>query len=260
MSIFVFDIETVPDIAAGRRLHGFDNLTDSEAAAALFALRRQQTGNDFLRLPLQKIVAISVVLRDSKNDTVKVWSLGEADADEKELISRFYEGVKKYQPTLVSWNGSGFDMPVLNYRSLVHGITAPHYWEVGDKDSNFRYNNYLSRYHWRHIDLMDVLALYQARACAGLDEVATLLGFPGKLDMSGAGVWEKYQRGEIDAIRNYCETDVLNTYLIYLRFELLRGKYDETSYRTECLRVKTVLQQKNKPHFAAFLQAWKNCP
>lgn len=255
MSIFVFDIETVPDTEAGRRMLQLQHLNDADVAEALFGLRRQQTNSDFLRLHLQKIVAISVVL--CSNNALKVWSLGEPGSSEQELLARFYAGVEKYRPTLVTWNGSNFDLPVLNYRSLLHGVAAPQFWETGDNDTSYRYNNYIARYHWRHIDLMDVLALYQPRAAASLDDIAVLLGFPGKLDMSGAGVWEKYQRGDISAIRDYCETDVLNTYLIYLRFELVRGNYTITDYQTECLKVKEMLQQENKPHLNAFLQAWE---
>ena len=110
---------------------------------------------------------------------------------------------------LVSWNGSGFDLPVLNYRALRHGINAHHYWEVGESDRDFRYNNYLSRYHWRHIDLMDVLSGYGASGRASLDLAAQLVGLPGKLGIGGAQVWPAYRRGELAAIREYCEADVL---------------------------------------------------
>jgi len=207
MNVFVFDIETVPDVDAGRRLYGLEGLSDAEVATVMFHQRRQETGgSEFLRLHLHRIVAISVVLRSG--DHFKVWSLGTPASPERELIQRFFHGLERYTPTLVSWNGGAFDLPVLHYRSLLHGVAAPRYWELGDEDREFRWNNYLSRYHMRHTDLMDVLAAYQPRANAPLDEVATLLGFPGKMGMSGAKVWEAYQAGEIEAIRHYCETDV----------------------------------------------------
>jgi len=183
MNIFVFDIETVPDVVSGRRLYDLDGLDDQQTASAMMALRREKTGSDFLPLHLQRIVAISAVLR--QKDRVMVWSLGDLDSTESEIIQRFFSGIDKYTPTLVSWNGSGFDLPVLHYRSLLHGISAPRYWEVGDNDQQFRWNNYLNRYHYRHMDVMDVLAGYQGRANAPLDEVATMLGFPGKMGMSG---------------------------------------------------------------------------
>jgi hypothetical protein len=135
-------------------------------------------------------------------------------------------------------------------------VRAPRYWETGDDDSSFRWNNYLNRFHYRHTDLMDVLSGYQARAAAPLDEVATLVGLPGKLGMRGSDVWPRFQAGEIGAIRDYCETDVLNTYLIYLRFELIRGRLDEDRYNIECELVRASLSNESKPHFTAFLNAW----
>src|SRR5690606_30685985 len=163
---------------------------------------------DFLPLAQQRIVAVSIVLRS--RDALHVYSLGAADAPERELVQRFFDGLDRYRPELVSWNGTGFDLPVLNYRALRHGVSAARYWDTGDGDREFRFNNYLGRYHWRHVDLMDVLAGYQHGGRASLEQMALLLGLPGKLGMSGDRVWGCYQRGELDAIRAYCETDALN--------------------------------------------------
>jgi 3'-5' exonuclease len=254
MNVFVFDIETVPDVAAGRRLLGLDGLADKDVAEVMFHKRRQDTGSEFLRLHLHRIVAISVVLRS--RDLVRVWSLGDAGSSEQELVRRFFDGIEKFSPTLVSWNGCGFDLPVLHYRALLHGVAAPRYWESGAEDQTFRWNNYLSRYHERHTDLMDVLAAYQPRACAPLDEIATMLGLPGKMGMSGAKVWESFLAGDIAGIRNYCETDVLNTYLVYLRFERIRGRLDEAGYRRECEMVREMLAREDKAHFREFLERW----
>ena len=84
-----------------------------------------------------------------------------------------------------------------------------------------------------------------------------MLGLPGKLGMHGSEVWGQYLAGNIDAIRDYCETDVLNTYLIYLRFELLRGNLEQQQWEKETQRVRDYLKKEDKPHFQAFLQAWK---
>lgn len=255
MNVFVFDIETVPDVEAGRRLCDLQGLSDEDVGKAMFHLRRQQTGDsEFLRHHLHRIVAISAVLRNGER--VKVWSLGDVDAGERELIERFFDGVERFVPTLVSWNGSGFDLPVLHYRALLHGVRAPRYWETGDEDREFRWNNYLSRFHTRHTDLMDVLAGYQVRANAPLDEIATLLGFPGKMGMSGANVWETYLAGDLARIRDYCETDVLNTYLVYLRFELMRGRLDPEGYARECKLLRDTLASEGRPHLDEFLAAW----
>ncbi len=257
MNILVFDIETIPDTESGSKLYNLEGLGDEEIAQVMFSQRRQETGgtSDFLRHYVHKVVAISVVL--ASNDKLSVWSIGDTDSDEKEIIQRFFDGIEKYTPTLVSWNGGGFDLPVLNYRALYHGITAARYWENGSDDQSFRWNNYLSRFHERHTDLMDVLAAYQPRANAPLTDIATMLGFPGKMGMSGDKVWDYYLDNNIEAIRNYCETDVLNTYLIYLRYELMRGRKSQQAYELECDRVKEHLEDEAKPHLLEFLNAWQ---
>lgn len=254
MNVFVFDIETVPDVENARRIHDLEGLSDKHVADIMFQKQREQSGSEFLRHHLHRVVAIAVVLRSG--DRFKVWSLGDVDADEKELIQRFFDGIERYSPTLVSWNGGGFDLPVLHYRSLLHGLAAPRYWETGEDETSFRYNNYLNRFHYRHTDLMDVLSGYQARASARLDDLATLMGFPGKLGMDGSKVWDCYRDGDLRSIRNYCETDALNTYLLYLRFELIRGRLTPSGYESECDRVREELSNADQPHFAQFLQAW----
>src|SRR6204780_832808 len=143
----------------GRRLYGLEGLTDPQVGHIMFTKRRQEVGSEFLSHEQHRVVAISAVMRT--RDTLKVWSLGDEDSSEKDLIERFFEGLDRYTPDLVSWNGTGFDLPVLHYRSLLHGITAARYWETGNADSSFRYSNYLSRYHWRHMDLMDILSGFQ---------------------------------------------------------------------------------------------------
>jgi predicted PolB exonuclease-like 3'-5' exonuclease len=255
MHCLVFDIETVPDLELGRRLYGLEGVEDNQVAQIMFTRRRQETGGEFLSLEQHRVVAISVGLRT--RDAFKVWSLGEPDSSEKELIERFFDGIEKYSPDLISWNGAGFDLPVLQYRALRHGVAAPRYWEVGDEDQAFRYNNYLNRFHWRHLDLMDVLSGYQNRARASLGNVAALLDLPGKLGMSGEEVWAHFRSGDIAAIRDYCETDVVNTYLIYLRFELVRGRLTPGDYQRELASTREYLTAQAKPHLTRFLDAWK---
>jgi predicted PolB exonuclease-like 3'-5' exonuclease len=142
---------------------------------------------------------------------------------------------------------------VLNYRSLIHGICAPRYWDTGDDDKDFRHNNYINRYHARHTDLMDVLSMYQARATAPLDDISQLLGFPGKLGMDGSKVWDAYQAGGIREIRNYCETDTVNTYLVFQRFQMLRGACQPERYREEVELVRSTLSRYDAPHWREFL-------
>ena len=254
MNTLVFDIETVPDTDLGRRLYELDGLSDAQVAQIMFTKRRQETGNEFLSHEQHRVVAISVVMRT--RDSLKVWSLGDEGSSEKDLIERFFDGLAKFTPDLVSWNGAGFDLPVLHYRSLLHSVTAARYWETGDGDSSFRYSNYLSRFHWRHVDLMDVLSGFQGRGRASLDDVATLLGFPGKVGMHGSQVWDVYLEGGLARIRNYCETDVLNTYLVYLRFQLLRGHLNAAEHAGEVARLVKLLNESGAPHLEEFAAAW----
>lgn len=254
--VLVFDIETIPDIAGLRRLHNVGpEASDHEVGEMAFLMRRQQTGgSDFLQHYLHRVVTISCTLREG--DRFRVFSLSEPDADEGQIIQRFFDGIEKYTPQLVSWNGGGFDLPVLHYRAMLHNVTAPKYWDWGDDNRDFKYNNYLNRYHTRHLDLMDVIAMFSGRANAPLDDLAKLYGFPGKLGMDGSAVWPAYERGEIAAIRDYCETDVVNTWLVYLRFQKMRGVLTAAQYEQEIALVRSSLEEIGADHWFEFLEAW----
>ncbi|HEX2828777.1 MAG TPA: 3'-5' exonuclease [Burkholderiales bacterium] len=253
--VLVFDIETVPDVAGVRKLHGVaPDVPDAQVAAMAFQLRRQAVGHDFLPLHLHRVVAISCALSD--RDAFRVWSLG--GESEGEIIQRFFDGIEKYTPQLVSWNGAGFDLPVLHYRGLIHSVRAPRYWDTGDDDREFRYNNYISRYHMRHCDVMDLLSLYQGRAVAPLDEIAQLLGLPGKLGMDGSQVWEAFEQGRIQDVRNYCETDVVNTYLVFLRFQAMRGTLTAEQHSAQVDAVRATLARSPERHWQEFLSHWQS--
>jgi 3'-5' exonuclease len=257
--VLVFDIETIPDVAGVRKLQGLsDALTDDDVAELAFHQRRAQNGTDFLPHYLQRVVAISCVLR--AGDTWKVWSIGTPDEPEGQLIQRFYDGLDKFTPQLVSWNGQGFDAQVLHYRGLIHGVEATRYWDQGEDDRDFKWNNYISRYHPRHLDLMDLLALYQPRAAAPLDALAKLCGFPGKLGMDGSAVWGAFRAGRIGEIRDYCETDVVNTYLVFLRFQKMRGALSAEAYAREESLVRVTLAAMPQAHWGEYLAAWAPAP
>jgi predicted PolB exonuclease-like 3'-5' exonuclease len=253
--ILVFDIETVPDVAGLRRAHGIaPDLADADVLDWYMQRRRAQTGGDFFPLQYQQVVAIACALRDSAG--FKIASVGTVEDAEPELIRRFFDLIGKYTPQLVSWNGGGFDLPVLNYRALIHGVTAARYWDWGDDDREFKYNSYLGRYHTRHLDLMDVLAMYQPRAAAGLDAMAQLCGFPGKLGMEGGEVHAAIVAGKLDEVRRYCETDVLNTYLVYQRFRLMRGELAAGEYAKEISLARERIAAIGSAHWEAFIAAW----
>ncbi len=256
MSIFVFDIETIPDATSARKIYNLPlELSDAEVRHIMFLKQREKNGSTFIAHHLQQVVAISVVFEHQ--DHLQVFSVGESNDDEKAILTRFFHGIDKYIPTLVTWNGGGFDLPVLHYRSLLHGISAPTYWEKGDNEQSFRWNNYLSRYHYRHLDLMDLLAAYSPRANAPLDDIATMLDFPGKMGTSGGDVLTLFEAENIHAIRDYCETDVLNTYLVYLHFELIRGNTTQNELNEKHSQLASYLQSQDKNHFNEFLSLWK---
>lgn len=251
----VFDLETIPDAAGLRRLGDYSpDLSDVQVIEAALQARRESHGSDFLPLHLHKIAVVGCVFRDDSGFRVK--TLGQADDPEANLIAGFFKTIERYTPRLISWNGSGFDLPVLHYRSLIHGIQAPRYWDMGEDDRDFKYNNYISRYHNRHIDLMDLLAKYNGRANAPLDDLAKLCGFPGKLGMDGGQVWKAWSDGKADEVRAYCETDVVNTWLVYCRFRLLRGELDQAGYETEVQLVRDTLLASDAAHWKEYMAAW----
>lgn len=259
MNHLAFDIETIPNTDFGRQVYGLpDSLSDGDVAKIMFFKQRQARGTEFLPLIQHRVVAISVALR--RRDSFNVWSLGGPDAEESDLVARFFAGLEKYQPDLVSWNGSGFDLPVLHYRALHYGLDASAYWEVGEHDREFRFNNYLGRFHWRHVDLMDVLAGYQMGGRASLDQASISIGLPGKIGIGGANVWDAYQEGKRAEISDYCEIDVLNTYLLFLRFEKMRGTLDAERYASELSTVRRWLQASDGEHFQTYHAAWSDGP
>ena len=299
--VLVFDIETIPDLAGLRDLHpeleavargltaplsvhGGESgsaepcavqpatkLTDAAVSdvqlwKAWQHQRQAQGKSDMLPLYLQRVLVISCVFRGA--DGLKVRSFTDRDGrSEGAVIQTFFHAVERHSPQLVSWNGGGFDLPVLHCRGLQHGVEASRYWDMGDggdHDSReFKWNNYISRYHTRHLDLMDLLALYQPKNNAPLDAMARLCGLPGKLGMNGADVYPAWLRGETEAIRRYCETDALNTYLLYCRFQKMRGGFTATEHDDEMALVRRTLQNKvdaapdTDPHWAEYLAEWE---
>ena len=257
--VLVFDIESIPDVAGLRNLRQMDTSVDDAAVYdAEIADRAARGKGDFMPLYLQRVLVISCVFRNAEG--LRVHSLVDREtggtSQEGRVIQSFFNLIERHEPQLVSWNGSGFDLPVLHYRGMRHGVVASKYWDMGDDDREYRYNNYISRYHLRHLDLMDLMALYQPKANAPLDAMAKLCGFPGKLGMDGSQVFGAYKEGRIDEIRRYCETDVMNTYLLYCRFQQMRGGFSDVEYRREIAGVREMLGGLDEPHWREYLGAW----
>jgi len=262
-NLFVFDIETVPDTDAVPNLTGVDD-NDVEARRAeleRYHLDITDGRNGFPRQPFHKVVAISFleaeIERDGLQETYLMKELrsgGEVGSGEKELIQGFFKYVERLRPRLVSFNGRGFDLSVLKYRAMVHGVSARFLYSDGDK-----WNSYTSRYSddW-HCDLMEVLSDYGASARVKLNEVCSVLGFPGKFGVDGSRVAEMVDNGQIAEIRDYCETDVLNTYLVYLRHMHHRGKLSTDSYNRTIADVVSLIESEGetRPHLQDFMDAW----
>jgi 3'-5' exonuclease len=256
--VLVFDIESIPDIKGLRALRGSPtDSSDEQVYSAWLAERKEKGQSDFTPLHLQRILVISVVFRNAEG--LKIHSFVDRDgASEGKVVQTFFNSIEKHQPQLVSWNGSGFDLPVLHYRGLRHGVEASKYWDMGEDDREYKWNNYISRYHMRHLDLMDLLAMYSPKNNAPLDAMAKLCGFPGKLGMDGSQVYAQYLAGQTDDIRRYCETDVMNTYLVYCRFQKMRGGLTEAEYEQEIAYVKETLGNlaPTESHWDEYLKAW----
>ena len=270
-NLFVFDIETVPDLDAGRRLLGLGGAPDEQVAEAMRAYHLEITDgrNDFLRQPFWKVVAISYVqataekAEDAHSDRRgqvryalhRVGSGGTVDSDEAELVDGFFKYVEQAAPRLVSFNGRTFDVPVLKYRAMVHGLSAPRFFDTSNK-----WENYTQRYaEGYHTDLLESLRDFGASAAVKLDEVCRTLSIPGKLGTAGEDVSGMFHRGEVQAIRDYCETDVLNTYLVFLRWELLRGTISRASHDASVHELASYLasEREQRPHLGEFLDAWE---
>jgi predicted PolB exonuclease-like 3'-5' exonuclease len=258
--VLAFDIETIPDVAGLRALRGCDAATSDEQVLAQELAQRAADGrSDFLPHHLQRVVTISCAYRGA--DGLRVHSFVDRSgrdgaSEEGRIVQQFFATLDKRVPQLVSWNGGGFDLPVLHYRGLMHGVVASKYWDFGEDDREFKFNNYISRYHHRHLDLMDLLALYQPRASAPLDAMARLCGLPGKLGMDGSAVHSAWLQGRIEDIRRYCETDVMNTYLLYCRYQQMRGGLTVAEHEQEVAMVRATLAADDQPHWREYLAAW----
>lgn len=256
MSILVFDIETVPDTELGKKIYNLSTNEAKDIAKIMIYKNSEKSGTHKTFLPhfLHKIVAISVLFH--KDQELKLWTLGRENDSEKKILENFFEGINKFVPQIVSWNGVNFDLPVIQHRALTLGVVGEQYWENGRNNQSFKWNNYLSKYHERHLDVMDTLASFSKPAYCSLQNMALSIGLPGKLGMDGSMVWEKFLTKDIKSIRNYCEIDVLNTFLIYLRFEMIRGNISNDTYINKINIVKQMLESSSNQHWNIYFNEW----
>lgn len=237
-----FSITTIPDTDGLRAIYGTDEHANAEQLAEIaFQQGRQSHEQDFLPLHLHRVAAIACTLRD--DDHFHVWSLGHPHDSEAILIQHLFDIMEKHRPLSISWNGSGFDLPVLCYRALTHNLTAPRQWDANKRE--------------QHINLMHELACHQPDAHASLHDIARLCGLPATPDLAPNQIWVDWQAGKQDSLRQQNELNALNTYLLYLRFLRLRGSMTPVQLQTECNLVRASLTQLDEPHWLGFLQAWQ---
>jgi predicted PolB exonuclease-like 3'-5' exonuclease len=195
--LLVWDIETVPQF-----LH--PSLAEPDGS--------------FPKLIYHSIIcigALAAVRTDAGWEVDALAAQTVADQSEKQLIRSFVDFLGEHQPQMVTFNGHSFDLSVLRYRAMIHGISAP----------GLHARSYYHRFTEDHVDLCDVLSSFSYSGKAKLDEISRVMGLPGKPDgIDGSQVQAYYEAGRIDEIADYCQSDLLNTYRIWLRYELFRGR------------------------------------
>ncbi len=254
----------MPDVALARKLWAeTEGLDDAAVTTLILEKHKAATGSDFPRPSFHKIVAIGCLLADIETmdgfesyHLRRLGCIGEATDDEHSLLTQWLDFGAQHPLRLVSFNGRGFDVPVIKLRTLHHNLQAGWLFQRGDK-----WSNYTSRYDqvW-HIDMADTLTDFgAARGMPKLDEVCTLAGLPGKLDLDGSRVCDLFAAGQVNEIRDYCETDVLNTYLLYLKYQHLTGATSTEALARELQNVKDLLVKEGpqKAHLNQFAAAWE---
>jgi 3'-5' exonuclease len=171
--------------------------------------------------PHHRVVVIGVLWMGEDHEPKKLGVMGEGK-DEKGILCDFAKFLDERRPTMVTFNGRGFDLPVIATRSFRHGLTLRYYY--GNRDVRYRFSPD------GHLDLMDFMADFGAAKPARLDIFAKLCGMPGKVGVDGKDVGPLVHAGRIQEVRDYCLCDVVQTTAVFLRVQLLRGELDHERY------------------------------
>jgi predicted PolB exonuclease-like 3'-5' exonuclease len=214
--IMVWDLETVPDLEGYARANDLVGKSPTEIRTAM--------GDDFPKLIYHSIACIGALVASRTPNGYEVQVVGAphvGQRTEKELIESFVNKIGQLSPQLVTFNGSGFDLPVLRYRAMIHRVFAP----------GMHNRAYFHRYTDDCVDLCDVLSSFSYGGKVKLDELSRIMGLPGKPGgMNGSQVEAYFNAGRIQEIADYCKSDVINTYRLWLRHELFRGKIDRDQF------------------------------
>ncbi|MDR3390603.1 MAG: 3'-5' exonuclease [Sulfuriferula sp.] len=240
--ILAFNIATIPDTEGLRTVYGTGEHANAEQLAEIaFQQGRQSHVQDHLPLHLHRIAAVSCTLRDDEH--FHVWSTGNGSDGEATLIQQFFDAIAKHKPQSVSWYGTSFDLPLLVYRTIIHDLTAPRQWGIDKHD--------------QHLSLMDEMACRQPTVFASRYDMAKLCGLPAMPEQEPNQLWQDWQAGRVDEIRQRNEIDALNTHLLYLRYERLRGNLTAAQYQSECELIKNSLILLDAPHWIEYLLKWQ---
>jgi predicted PolB exonuclease-like 3'-5' exonuclease len=256
-----FDIETIPDPGIGRRVLGLTG-DDDAVVREMIRLRLEETDNrsEYPQLPFHRVVTIGVAWLDPASKRFKLGTLGGAAMDERSHLEGFAGLFRKAKrPRLVSWNGGGFDLPVIRYRSMMHGVAAP---ELHDRSGDAKWNNYQNRYHDLHVDLMDQLSGYGASRFVGLGRMCELLDMPGKDFVTGE-VYEHILRGEDKTVEEYCKLDCLDTLLAFLSWTIHTGDLDPEGLQAHMALIREGLAGEEDERWqgiSAALEGWPRTP
>ena len=216
-SVIVWDIETVPDLRGFGAANGLIGKLDDEV--------RAEMGDKFPKLIYHSIVCIGALVAQRQEEHWTVSAVGAphiGERPEREIISAFVKRIADLAPQLVTFNRASFDLPVLRYRAMVRGVAAP----------GLALRPYFNRYTEDAIDLCDVLSCFSSQNKLSLHELCRVLGLLGKPDGVGGADVERFCReGRVAEVAGYCETDVVNTYRVWLRYELFRGRLTENGLR-----------------------------
>lgn len=252
VGIFVFDCETILD---ARALLGVldrdvidECIRDGELDERLLSQRameiyKEKRGTEFLPVCFHKVVSISAVVADEFGSFMRVSTLDASS--EKERISQFLNFINKHNPRLISFNGKGFDLPMIMSRAMIYNLSAPAYFEVENREQNkSKWDNYRYKFSDRfHMDLLSEISDYKAVSGLNLNYLCKSMNLPGKYDVSGDDVMGLYYENKIDKIDEYCQSDVLNTYWLFLKYELLRGNILIEDYANHINKMRTYLLQ-----------------
>jgi len=253
----VFDVESVADPELVAKLKYSDqDITPNEAVRAYRDELLEKSDSDFIPYPFQLPVSIAVAKVDAEFRLIDLVSLDEPKYRPHIMTDLFWRGWQAYkEPTLVTFNGRGFDLPLLELAAFRYGISVPGWFALKAKT----YDQPRNRYNIEsHFDLCDILTNFGAtRMTGGLNLVANLIGKPGKMDTQGYMVQDLYEQGELERINNYCRCDVLDTYFVFLRVAVLTGQLKLEQEQVLVTETKQWLEQRrDMPAFQIYLENW----